>query len=74
MAVLPQLSAKHQVLLAAVLAERHRRELARMRVRPAPPVGPPPQWPQWPQQPAHQQPAPPALPSPADAGGFTPPS
>ena len=63
-----------QLVLAAVLAERHRRELARMRVRPAPPVGPPPQWPQWPQQPAHQQPAPPALPSPADAGGFTPPS
>jgi uncharacterized RDD family membrane protein YckC len=64
-----------QLVLAAVLAERHRRELARM--RPAPPVGPPPQWPQWPQwpqQPAYQQPAPPALPSPADAGGFTPPS
>jgi uncharacterized RDD family membrane protein YckC len=35
-----------QLVLAAVLAERHRRELARM--RPAPPVGPPPQWPQWP--------------------------
>ena len=63
-----------QLVLAAVLAERHRRELARMRVRPAPPVGPPPQWPPWPQQPAYQQPAPPALPSPADAGGFTPPS
>src|SRR6185295_14249959 len=48
-----------QLVLAAVLAERHRRELARMRVRPAPPVGPPPQWPPWPQQPAYQQPAPP---------------
>jgi len=71
-----------QLVLAAVLAERHRRELARL--RPPPPVGPPPQWPQWPaqpayqHQPAYQQPAfqqqpvsPPAAP---DANGFTPPS
>ena len=61
-----------ELVLAAVLAERHRRELARL--RPPPPVGPPPQWPQWPVQPAHQTPAPPVLPSSADSGGFTPPS
>ena len=64
-----------QLVLAAVLAERHRRELARL--RPLPPVGPPPQWPQWPAQPAYQpayqQPMPQASP-PADSGGFTPPS
>ena len=61
-----------ELVLAAVLAERHRRELARL--RPPPSVGPPPQWPQWPVQPAHQTPAPPVLPSSADSGGFTPPS
>jgi len=78
-----------QLVLAAVLAERHRRELARL--RPPPPVGPPPQWPQWPaqptyqHQPAHQQqpayqqqPAfqqqPMSPPAAPDANGFTPPS
>jgi uncharacterized RDD family membrane protein YckC len=61
-----------QLVLAAVLAERHRRELARL--RPLPPVGPPPQWPQWPAQPAYQQPVPQASPPSADPGGFTPPS
>ena len=63
-----------QFVLAAVLAERHRRELERL--RPPPPTGPPPQWPQWrehtyhPPQPAQQQPPPPAQ---AESGGFTPP-
>jgi uncharacterized RDD family membrane protein YckC len=63
-----------QLVLAAVLAERHRRELARL--RPPPPVAPPPQWPAQPvyQQPTYQQPAPPAWPSSPDSGGFTPPS
>ncbi|MDT5329004.1 MAG: hypothetical protein QOF31_301 [Mycobacterium sp.] len=61
-----------QLVLAAVLAERHRRELARL--RPSPPVGPPPQWPQWPAQPAYQQPMSQASPPSADSGGFTPPS
>jgi uncharacterized RDD family membrane protein YckC len=59
------------LVLAAVLAERHQRELARL--RPSPPVGPPPQWPT---QPAYQQPVsqPVATPPPANSGGFTPPS
>jgi uncharacterized RDD family membrane protein YckC len=61
-----------QLVLAAVLAERHRRELARL--RPSPPIGPPPQWPQWPAQPAYQQPMSQASPPSADSGGFTPPS
>jgi uncharacterized RDD family membrane protein YckC len=61
-----------QLVLAAVLAERHRRELARL--RPSPPVGPPPQWPQPPAQPMYQHPAPSAWPPSADSGGFTPPS
>jgi uncharacterized RDD family membrane protein YckC len=57
-----------QLVLAAVLAERHRRELARM--RPTPPAA---QWPpQWPAQPAYPQP-PPVSPSSADTGGFAPP-
>ena len=67
-----------QFVLAAVLAERHRRELARL--RPAAPQ-PPPQWPpnQPPvyQPPMYQQPVPPgpvSPPPPADPGGFTPPS
>ena len=60
------------LVLAAVLAERHRRELARL--RPPPPAGPAPQWPQWPAQPAYQPPAPPASPSSSDSGEFTPPS
>jgi uncharacterized RDD family membrane protein YckC len=58
-----------QLVLAAVLAERHRRELERLRPQPA--AAPPPQWPQWPAQPAYQPPAPPPS---ADPGGFTPPS
>jgi uncharacterized RDD family membrane protein YckC len=68
-----------QLVLAAVLAERHRRELARM--RPSPPPGPPPQWPAQPpyQQPgypppAYPQPTPPVPPTSADTGGFAPPS
>jgi uncharacterized RDD family membrane protein YckC len=60
-----------QLVLAAVLAERHRRELARL--RPPPPVGPPPQWPQWPAQPTYQQPMSQASPPTADPGGFAPP-
>jgi uncharacterized RDD family membrane protein YckC len=58
-----------QLVLAAVLAERHRRELARL--RPPPPVGPPPQWPA---QPTYQQPTSQASPPPVNPGGFTPPS
>jgi hypothetical protein len=58
-----------QLVLAAVLAERHRRELERLRPQPA--AAPPPQWPRWPTQPAYQPPAPPPSP---DPGGFTPPS
>ena len=61
-------------VLAAVLAERHRRELARLRA-PAPVAAPPPQWPAPPvyQPPVSPAPAyqPPASP---DPGGFTPPS
>ena len=68
----PPPGAPPQLVLAAVLAERHRRELARL--RPSPPVGPPPQWPQWPAQPAYQQPMSQASPPSADSGGFTPPS
>jgi uncharacterized RDD family membrane protein YckC len=58
-----------QLVLAAVLAERHRRELARL--RPPPPVGPPPQWPA---QPTYQPPVSQASPPPVNPGGFTPPS
>jgi uncharacterized RDD family membrane protein YckC len=58
-----------QLVLAAVLAERHRRELARL--RPPPPVGPPPQWPA---QPTYQQPTSQVSPPPVNPGGFTPPS
>lgn len=60
-----------QLVLAAVLAERHQRELARL--RPSPPVGPAPQWPM---QPAYRQPAsqPAAPPPPSNSGGFAPPS
>jgi uncharacterized RDD family membrane protein YckC len=64
----PPPGAPPQLVLAAVLAERHRRELERLR---PPPVGTPPQWPT---QPAYQQPLPPVSPSSADPGGFTPPS
>jgi uncharacterized RDD family membrane protein YckC len=58
-----------QLILAAVLAERHRRELARL--QPPTPVTSPPQWQA---QPAYQPPAPPIAPSAPDSGGFTPPS
>ncbi|MDT7790661.1 MAG: hypothetical protein QOD59_97 [Mycobacterium sp.] len=58
-----------QLVLAAVLAERHRRELARL--RPPPPVGAPLQWPA---QSAYQQPISQAPPPPVNPGGFTPPS
>jgi uncharacterized RDD family membrane protein YckC len=59
------------LVLAAVLAERHQRELARL--RPSPPVSPAPQWPT---QPSYQQPVaqPVSQPPPSNAGGFTPPS
>jgi uncharacterized RDD family membrane protein YckC len=64
-----------QLVLAAVLAERHRRELARLQRPTAPP---PPQWaappPQWgpPPGPGYQQPISPSAST--DSGGFTPPS
>jgi uncharacterized RDD family membrane protein YckC len=58
-----------QLVLAAVLAERHRRELERLRVQ-GPPTAPPP-WQQWPAQPAYPPQAPPQQQPP---GGFTPPS
>jgi uncharacterized RDD family membrane protein YckC len=61
-----------QLVLAAVLAERHRRELERLRVA-GPPTAPPPQWQQWPAQPTYPPQAPPPQP-PTDSGGFTPPS
>jgi uncharacterized RDD family membrane protein YckC len=69
----PPPGAPPEVVLAAVLAERHRRELARLRPQPPamPPTGPwPPQAPPavpWPQQP-QQHPAPEP-----GAGGFAPP-
>jgi uncharacterized RDD family membrane protein YckC len=70
----PPPGAPPQLVLAAVLAERHRRELERLRV-PPPPNAPPPQWPQWPAQPAYPQQTPPVSPPPStDSGGFTPPS
>jgi uncharacterized RDD family membrane protein YckC len=58
------------LVLAAVLAERHQRELARL--RPSPPVGPPPQWPM---PPAYRQPVsqPASPPPPSNSGGFAPP-
>jgi hypothetical protein len=74
-------------VLAAVLAERHRRELARLQrdspvasLAPRPtPAAPPPQWaaappPQWgpPPGPGYRQPISPG--SSTDSGGFTPPS
>jgi uncharacterized RDD family membrane protein YckC len=60
----PPPGAPPQLVLAAVLAERHRRELERL--RPAPPATPQ----HW--QPVYQQPAPPV--SSTETGGFTPPS
>ena len=71
----PPPGAPPELVLAAVLAERHRRELARMRPQlpaatgPWPPPGPPSA--PWPQQP-RQQPAPGPGPE-ADPGGLSPP-
>lgn len=70
-----------QLILAAVLAERHRRELARLRpmgpgITPGPPPGMPPgpgYWPP-PQQPAPWPQQPQASTPPPEAGGFSPPS
>lgn len=63
-----------ELVLAAVLAERHRRELARLQV-PAQPV-PQPQWPGYQQPPVPPAPGPPPPPvaPPPGPGGFTPPS
>lgn len=69
-----------QYVLAAVLAERHRRELDRLRPAPAEPTpppqwGPPPQWTppaQWAPPPMPAQPVTP--PASYDGGGFAPPS
>jgi uncharacterized RDD family membrane protein YckC len=61
----PPPGAPPQYVLAAVLAERHRRELARLRVLAAV-AGPPPHWPA---PPPYPQPGPPAQ----QSGGFTPP-
>jgi uncharacterized RDD family membrane protein YckC len=69
----PPPGAPPQLVLAAVLAERHRRELARLRL--AAPTGPPPQWPgspEYQQAVYRQQPVSPPSRSP-DADGFTPP-
>jgi uncharacterized RDD family membrane protein YckC len=73
----PPPGAPPQLVLAAVLAERHRRELERLRV---PPPGPVPQWNPQPasHQPVYHQPVyqqPPVAPPPSpDPGGFIPPS
>lgn len=73
----PPPGAPPELVLAAVLAERHRRELARL--RPAmPPAGPwpqqgPPGWPAPPPPAAHWPPAGPAAPEP-QPGGFAPPA
>ncbi len=66
----PPPGAPPQLVLAAVLAERHRRELARL--RPASPAGPAQQLPA---PPGYQQPAPPVpAPQQPDTGGFAPPT
>jgi hypothetical protein len=74
----PPPGAPPQLVLAAVLAERHRRELVRLQP-PIPVAPPPPQWnapppPQWnaPSGPVYQQPISPTTSN--DSGGFTPPS
>lgn len=63
-----------ELVLAAVLAERHRRELARLRP-PAPVTWPRPPWPQQPAVPHYQAgpTPPPAGPPPVQPGGFSPP-
>jgi hypothetical protein len=66
-----------QLVLAAVLAERHRRELARLQARPTGLAGPPPPTPPPPPPPppAANWPAPPApAPQQPDTGGFRPPT
>jgi uncharacterized RDD family membrane protein YckC len=74
----PPPGAPPQLVLAAVLAERHRRELVRLQP-PIPVAPPPPHWnapppPQWnaPSGPVYQQPISPTTSN--DSGGFTPPS
>ncbi|WP_123027720.1 RDD family protein [Mycolicibacterium stellerae] len=78
----PPPSVPPQYVLAAVLAERHRRELERLRPAPAEPPPPPPSWgapPQWAPAPAQGAPAPqswsppPPVAPPPDGGGFAPP-
>jgi uncharacterized RDD family membrane protein YckC len=59
------------LVLAAVLAERHRRELARLQ---GPPAAPQSQWPAPPVYPESVYRPPAAPPQPSDPGGFTPPS
>jgi uncharacterized RDD family membrane protein YckC len=67
----PPPGAPPQLVLAAVLAERHRRELARLR----PPAAPVAQAPAQPPAPAPFPPPPPSAPAPPPmGGGFTPPS
>lgn len=61
----PPPGAPPQLVLAAVLAERHRRELARLQVMPQAP--PPPVWP------GQGQPAWQPVPPSSESGGFTPP-
>ena len=66
-----------QFALAAVLAERHRRELARLRPAPnGPPPGGPPPWPQAGPPAWHPPPGPPQSyqPTAPPSGGFSPPS
>jgi uncharacterized RDD family membrane protein YckC len=84
----PPPGAPLQLVLAAVLAERHRRELERLRVAspmPVPQWNPPPgyqqpvyQLPTYQRPPVYQQPTyqlPPVAPAPSpDPGGFVPPS
>ncbi|MGE2732125.1 RDD family protein [Mycolicibacterium vaccae] len=64
----PPPGAPPAMVLAAVLAERHRRELMRLHPQPPVPLGPPGPPPVWP---APVQPAPPPV---RPDGGFTPPS
>jgi hypothetical protein len=77
----PPPGAPAELVLAAVLAERHRRELARMRpAMPPAPLGPPGgPWaatPQFPTQvvPPRPQPVPGPHPTPEQPGGFAPPA
>lgn len=71
----PPPGAPPQLILAAVLAERHRRELSRLRPQPVPGGPQPPLWaPSGPQQPSWLPlPPPPQQPRPDD-GGFSLPS